>query len=106
MIAIEEFHDKDEIQEFYDYICKKYNKLRVRVYFVSTDEESLRLTKRKLDYAGLYIEIPFSKIFLNRHKVTTRVIHHEMFHHLNPNLNDGPRFQKLLNEFIALGGFF
>jgi len=94
--------DLNEIQEFYNRMCKKYNKLSVKAYFVHDEEESLKLANRKLDYRGLYIEIPFRKIFLNRMLFNNRTIFHELFHHLNPHLKDGPKFEKLLDEFIYI----
>lgn len=92
-----------DIQEFYDRLSKKYRMLSVKAYFVHTDEESIKLTGsafRKLDYDGLYIEWPFRKIFLNANNFTIRTVYHEVFHHLNPNLRDGEKFERLLDRFM------
>lgn len=92
--------DIKDVQSFFDRMCNKYNKLSVKAYVVHNNEESLRLAGRPLDYAGLYIEIPFRKIFLQANRYDTETIYHEIFHHLNPHLNDGPIFEKLLQQFI------
>lgn len=92
--------DIKDVQEFYNRLCKKYNKLSVKAYVIHNNEESWNLAGRKLDYSGLYIEIPFRKIFLNANTYDTETIFHEIFHHLNPHLHDGPLFERLLSEFI------
>lgn len=89
-----------DVQEFYNRICKKYNSLSVKAYLVYSDEQSIKLAGRKLDYDGLYIEIPFRKIFLNANSFDIRTVYHELFHHLNPKLNDGRKFEKLLDCFM------
>ena len=89
-----------EIQRLYDHLCKKYNTLSVKVYFVNDNEDSLILSNRKLDYKGLYIETPFRKIFLNVNLYNIRTVYHEIFHHLNPVLLDGTEFEDLLDIFI------
>lgn len=92
-----------DIQEYYDRVCRKYNLMSVKAYLVHSDEESIRLTgqaMRKLDYKGLYIHWPFRKIFLNANQFDIDTVYHEIFHHLHPNLNDGPKFERMLKEFI------
>jgi len=92
-----------DVQEFYNRLCKKYRTLSVKAYLVHNDEESTKLTGqafRKLDYKGLYIEWPFRKIFLNANNFTIRTVYHEIFHHLNPNLRDGEKFERLLDKFM------
>lgn len=89
----------DDVQEFYDRLCKKYKKLSVKAFLIHTDEESLKRTGRPLNYRGLYIEWPFRKIYLKANDFTERVVLHEIFHHLNPHLMDGPEFERLLDEF-------
>lgn len=44
-----------EIQNLYDRLCRRYNLLSVHVSFV-----------RDVEYRGLYVEIPFRKIYLNQ----------------------------------------
>lgn len=80
-----------EIQELYNNICSRYNALSVKAYFVSDKD---------LSYKGLYVEVPFRKIYLNTNCFNDRTIYHEIFHHLNPKLNDGDEFEILLTEFI------
>lgn len=92
--------DIKDVQDFYDRLCKKYKKLSVKAYVVHDDDESWKLAGRKLDYRGLYIEWPFRKIFLKANEYDTETVYHEIFHHLNPHLQDGPKFQKLLQKFI------
>lgn len=98
-IAIEGMSLED-VQEFYDRMCKKYNVLSVKAFFIYSDKESLKRTGRLLNYKGLYIERPFRKIYLKAEKLEVRTIYHELFHHLNPHLNDGPKFEKLLDRFM------
>lgn len=78
-----------DIQNLYNELCRKHNKLSVKVYFV-----------KDVPYRGLYIEIPFRKIFLNEELYTNRTIYHEIFHHLNPELVDGEEFETKLDKFI------
>ncbi len=89
-----------DVQEFYDRLCKKYKVLSVKAFLVHNDEHSLKLAGRKLDYEGLYIEWPFRKIFLNSYTFSVRTVYHAIFHHLNPNLSDGSKFEKLLDVFM------
>jgi hypothetical protein len=76
------------IQEYYNDVCLRYNKLRLKVFFVENS-----------DWAGLYIEVPFSKIYLNI-KCNDRVVFHEIFHHIRLDLMDGIEFELLLDDFI------
>lgn len=79
------------IQELYNDLCRKYNCMSVKAYFVSGKD---------LDYKGLYIEWPFRKIYLNTEYFDDRTIYHEILHHINPSIKDGSEFEKLLDEFI------
>ena len=79
------------IQELYNDLCRKYNRMSVKAYFVSGEE---------LDYKGLYVEWPFRKIYLNTDHFNDRTVYHEILHHINPSLKDGVEFEKLLDEFI------
>lgn len=79
------------IQEMYSQICRRHNTITPRVYF-----------KPDLEFKGLYIEVPFPKIYLNPDCFTYRTIFHELFHHLNPNLNDGEEFERQLDHFIKI----
>ena len=90
----------DNIQELYNKLCLEYQRLSVKVYLLDTDEQSILMTGRNLNYKGLYIEYPFRKIYLNTNNFTTRTIYHEIFHHLNPDMLDGDRFEKALDSFI------
>lgn len=81
----------EEIQQLYNNICSRYNALSVKVYFTSDKD---------LGYKGLYLEMPFRKIYLNTNYFTDRTIYHEIFHHLNPKMHDGEEFEMLLTEFI------
>lgn len=90
----------EDIQDFYDRICKKYKVLSVKAFFIYNDDESLKRTGRPLNYKGLYIERPFRKIYLKAERLEIRTIYHELFHHLNPHLNDGPDFEKKLDKFM------
>jgi len=76
------------IQNFYDLICKDFNVLKVRVHFDST-----------LPCKGLYIEIPFPKIYLNPLWFDDNTVYHELFHHIRPDLQDGPEFESKLSYF-------
>lgn len=90
----------EDIQNFYNRMCKKYQVLSVKAFFIYNNEESLKRVKRPLNYKGIYIERPFRKIYLKAEKLEVRTVYHELFHHLNPHLNDGPNFERLLDKFM------
>lgn len=89
------------IQKLYDDLCLKHDILSVKVYFVSSDEDSCLLANRPLDYKGLYVHWPFRKIFLNTTCFDDRTVYHEFLHHLYPSIPDGPEFESLLDRFIT-----
>lgn len=81
--------DLDSIQNYYNTVCEKYGKLRIKANY-----------KFMSNIKGLYIEIPFPIIYLNPELLSERTVHHELFHHLNPHLHDGDGFESLLTNFI------
>jgi hypothetical protein len=86
----EEYH-LSVIQSEYDEICEYYQKLKVKAIFKMMD-----------DCAGKYAEIPFRKIYLDYTKINSRVIYHELCHHLNPKMMDGKSFELEVSYLMHL----
>lgn len=77
------------IKKFYDQVCAEFNLLRLHVVFDLT-----------LECRGLYVEIPFCKVYLNPALFNENTVYHELFHHVRPDLLDGAEFESKLNNFI------
>lgn len=81
------------IQRFYRETCAELGLLTAHVSY-----------RKMEDARGLYVEHPLPRIYLDPDSYDDRTVWHEIFHHVRTDLDDGPEFEALLDDFIKLRG--